>query len=111
MTFQAAGGVQEREVRRRADPAKAAVERFIRKWRGQTLVMGEPSYGALVGASSRVTRLHTVPRAYSATFLCAEALRILGDFYQRNGSRAALTQETASRVLDALQAAQTGLSE
>ena len=66
MTFQAAGGVQEREVRRRADPAKAAVERFIRKWRGQTLVMGEPSYGALVGASSRVTRVHTLSPVLTA---------------------------------------------
>lgn len=51
VAFDAAGGASEREVRRRADPAKAAVERFIRKWRGQAAVLDQPSYGALVGAS------------------------------------------------------------
>ena len=45
-----AGGASEREVRRKADPAKAAVERFLRDWKGDARVVGEPSYAAVVGA-------------------------------------------------------------
>ena len=50
ITFEASGA-SEREVRRRADPAKASIERFLRDWKGSPLVSGQPSYVALVGAS------------------------------------------------------------
>ena len=45
-----AGGASEREVRRKADPAKASIERFLRDWKGSPLVSSQPSYAALVGA-------------------------------------------------------------
>ena len=46
-----AGGASEREVRRKADPAKASIERFLRDWKGSPVVSSQPSYAALVGAS------------------------------------------------------------
>ena len=46
-----ATGASEREVRRKADPAKADIERFLRDWKGSPLVAAEPSYAAVVGAS------------------------------------------------------------
>jgi hypothetical protein len=49
ITFEASGA-SEREVRRRADPAKASIERFLRDWKGSPLVSSQPSYVALVGA-------------------------------------------------------------
>ncbi len=45
-----ASGASEREVRRRADPAKASIERFLRDWKGSPLVSSQPSYVALVSA-------------------------------------------------------------
>ena len=47
-----ATGASEREVRRKADPAKADIERFLRDWKGSPLVAAEPSYAAVVGAST-----------------------------------------------------------
>ena len=57
ITFEASGA-SEREVRRRADPAKASIERFLRDWKGSPLVSSQPSYVALVGASWAVVNLH-----------------------------------------------------
>ncbi len=57
ITFEAAGA-SERAVRRKADPAKADIERFIRDWKGAAAVAGEPSYVALVGARAALRSLH-----------------------------------------------------
>lgn len=57
ISFEAAGGASEREVRRRADPAKGAVELFIKRWRGAPEVVGQPSYAAIVGERVLLNRV------------------------------------------------------
>ena len=50
-----ATGASEREVRRKADPVKADIERFLRDWKGSPLVAAEPSYAAVVGTLCAAT--------------------------------------------------------
>ena len=81
-----ASGAKEFDVRRKADPAKEDIQRWIRTWRDSRPVLGEPSYAAISGA-----------------------LRELGRFYQANGSRAQLSGEVRDIVLGELQRAETAL--
>ena len=63
-----ASGASEREVRRKADPAKASIERFLRDWKGSPLVSSQPSYAALVGAFGLRRSLEHVARHKTRCF-------------------------------------------
>jgi len=81
-------GAPEREVRRKADPAKDLVKRFINSWSGSS--------------------------AISDTTACSEiraAVQELGEFYRINGQRAGMTNEFAGRILGHLTEAEKALPE
>ncbi|KAK3251606.1 hypothetical protein CYMTET_39062 [Cymbomonas tetramitiformis] len=82
-----ASGVSERKVRKNADPAKVKVQQFIQNYKGSPLLVDNPSYLAI-----------------------EEALRILGSFYLKNGSRAKLPADIREEVLDSLNTAYAALS-
>jgi hypothetical protein len=72
-----ASGASEREVRRKADPAKASIERFLRDWKGSPLVSSQPSYAALVGASAPEVKGSSVAQALTSAVqtLCGSLAR------------------------------------
>jgi hypothetical protein len=81
-------GAPEREVRRKADPAKDLVKRFINSWSGSS--------------------------AIADTTACSEiraAVQELGEFYRINGQRAGMTNEFAERILGHLTEAEKALPE
>lgn len=81
-------GAPEREVRRKAEPAKDLVKRFINTWGGSS--------------------------AISETTACSEiraAVQELGEFYRTKGQRAGMTSEVAKRILDHLDEAEKALPE
>ncbi len=80
------GGAPEREVRRRADPAKDLVKKFVGRWRGAPEVAGAASYAELTAA-----------------------VQELGEYYRAAGARAALTGAAGGRVLARLAAAEAAL--
>lgn len=80
------GGAPEREVRRKADPAKDLVRQFMSRWRDAGEVAGEVSYAELTGA-----------------------IRQLGEFYLSNGQRARLSEEVGQALLARLDAAEAAL--
>ena len=102
-----AGGADERAVRRKADPAKADIERFLRDWKGVQSVASEPSYVALVGA--HMCAAAGLQLSADAPPHSTEALRQLGAFYTARGSRAVLTPEVRESVLAALRDAAAAL--
>ena len=109
-----ASGASEREVRRKADPAKASIERFLRDWKGSPLVSSQPSYAALVGAFRLSSKCSRCRKPFfllcSDAYVCfADALRQLGAFYAARGSRAALTPDVRDAVLAALKQADADL--
>jgi hypothetical protein len=80
------GGAPEREVRRRADPAKDLVKKFVGRWRGAPEVASAASYAQLTAA-----------------------VQELGEYYRASGARAALTTAAGGRVLARLAAAEAAL--
>ena len=81
-------GAPEREVRRKADPAKDLVKRFINSWSGSSAI-------ADMTACSEI-------RA---------AVQELGEFYRINGQRAGMTKDFAERILGHLTEAEKALPE
>jgi hypothetical protein len=79
-------GAQERDVRRRADPARERVREFVGKWRDSPLVSG--------------TVYHEEVKA---------AIAELGAFYSKAGPRAAVTREVRASVLSHLETAEKAL--
>jgi hypothetical protein len=79
-------GAEEREVRRKADPAKDLVRQFLAKYRAAGSLDSEESYQQL-----------------NAT------IRELGAFYTSKGQRARLDLDTGRKLLDRLQAAEDAL--
>ena len=79
-------GAPEREVRRKADPAKDLVRQFMTRWRDEREVAGEESYTELTAA-----------------------IRQLGEFYLKNGQRARLSEEVGQALLAKLDAAEAAL--
>lgn len=79
-------GDPEREVRRKADPAKDLVRQFMTRWRDEQEVSGEVSYSELTAA-----------------------IRQLGEFYLKNGQRARLSDEVGQALLARLDAAEAAL--
>lgn len=81
-------GASEVEIRRKAEPAKDAVKKFINRWSDAALVKDETS--------------------------CQEirvALQELGEFYQSNGQRTRLTERVAASILAHLDKADATLPE
>lgn len=79
-------GAPEREVRRKAEPAKDLVKRFINTWGGAS--------------------------AIAETTACSEirlAVQELGEFYKTQGQRAGLTSDVASSILAHLDQAEKAL--
>jgi hypothetical protein len=81
-----ADGAPERDVRRRADPAKERVREFVGKWRDSPLVAGQ--------------EYHEEVKA---------AIAELGAFYGKAGPRAAVTREVRESVLAHLARAEAAL--
>jgi len=79
-------GAPEREVRRKAEPAKDLVKRFINTWSGSSAI-------AETTACSEIR----------------EAVQELGEFYRTRGQRAGMTTEVAQRILDHLTEAEKAL--
>jgi hypothetical protein len=83
---EATGTLSQAEVRRRAEPAKALVKAFLKEYSGSAALADSPSYVATVAA-----------------------LRLLAEFYAREGPRARLggtvAGEAVARALDEAQAA------
>ncbi|KAL2621675.1 hypothetical protein R1flu_001880 [Riccia fluitans] len=76
----------ESQFRRNADSAKEAIRDYVANWRGSKEVSSEESYQAL-----------------------EKALRVLGEFYSKQGPRAVLPEDVRARVLESLQAADDNL--
>jgi hypothetical protein len=79
-------GAPERELRRKADPAKDLVRQFMTRWRDAPEVQGEESY-----------------RQLTAT------IQDLGQFYLKQGQRARLSEELGQTLLNRLDAAELSL--
>ena len=79
-------GAPEREVRRKADPAKDLVRQFMTKWKDVPLVREDVSYTQLTGA-----------------------IRDIGEFYMKNGQRARLPENVGQALLARLDAAEIAL--
>jgi hypothetical protein len=79
-------GAPEREVRRKADPAKDLVRRFVGEWRDAAVVRDEESYVQL-----------------------SAAIQELGQFYAGQGQRARLSERVGLAVLARLEAAEGAL--
>jgi len=81
-------GLPEREVRRKAEPAKDFVKKFISTWSDAAVLKDEDS--------------------------CQEirvAVQELGDFYRMNGQRNRLSQDVADSILSHLEKAEMALPE
>ncbi|KAL3695261.1 hypothetical protein R1sor_009337 [Riccia sorocarpa] len=76
----------ETQFRRNADSAKEAIRDYVSNWRGSKEVSSDESYQAL-----------------------EKALRVLGEFYSKQGPRAALPGDVRARVLESLQTADDNL--
>lgn len=83
-----ASGASEREVRRKAEPAKEAVMDYVGKWQANPKVSDDPS-------SEEIKK----------------ALAELGAFYKAKGSRSRLTDEVRGTVLGHLAAAEAALRQ
>lgn len=79
-------GDNEREVRRKADPAKPLVREFMGRWQGDPQVVNEVSHKQIVSI-----------------------LRELGTFYASKGQRARLDNDLGKELLDRLDAAELAL--
>jgi len=79
-------GAPEREVRRKADPAKDLVRQFMTKWKDVPLVRDDVSYTQLT-----------------------EAIKELGEFYIKNGQRSRLPENVGQALLARLEAAENAL--
>lgn len=79
-------GAEEREVRRKADPAKELVREFMTKWKDAPLVKDDVSYTQLTGA-----------------------IKDLGEFYMKNGQRSRLSESVGQALLTRLDAAENAL--
>lgn len=79
-------GAEEREVRRKADPAKDLVRQFMSRWRDVPLVRDDASYAQLTST-----------------------IRELGEFYMKNGQRARLPEDVGQALLARLDAAEGAL--
>jgi hypothetical protein len=79
-------GAPERDVRRRADPARERVREFVGKWRDSPVVSG--------------TVYHEEVKA---------AIAELGAFYSKAGPRAAVTRDVRASVLAHLERAEAAL--
>eukprot|EP00798_Chlamydomonas_sp_ICE-L_P006893 gene6893-30870_t len=82
----AASGALEREVRRKADPAKESIRDFVAKWSGNPRVRNHPSHDEILAA-----------------------ITTLGAFYRKNGSRTRMDAETAAAISVHLDAAEASL--
>ena len=81
-------GAPEREVRRKAEPAKDLVKRFINTWSSSS--------------------------AIAETTACSEiraAVQELGEFYRTKGQRAGMTKDVANSILEHLSEAEKALPE
>ncbi|KAL3680742.1 hypothetical protein R1sor_023698 [Riccia sorocarpa] len=76
----------ESQFRRNADSAKEAIRDYVSNWRGSKEVSSDESYQAL-----------------------EKALRVLGEFYSKQGPRAALPEDVRARVLESLRTADDNL--
>ncbi|KAJ9515812.1 hypothetical protein QJQ45_008652 [Haematococcus lacustris] len=81
-------GKKETEVRRKADPAKEALQQFVRKWRDDRRVVGHPSHTEVLAVMSE-----------------------LGAFYQVAGPRARLPSDVQARLLLHVNAAEAALTQ
>lgn len=79
-------GAEEREVRRKADPAKDLVRQFMTRWKDAPIVRDDVSYTQLTGA-----------------------IRDLGEFYMKNGQRSRLPENVGQALLARLEAAENAL--
>ncbi|KAG7669531.1 hypothetical protein Ndes2526B_g05872 [Nannochloris sp. 'desiccata'] len=79
-------GAPEREVRRKADPAKDLVRQFMTRWKDVPLVRDDVSYTQLTGA-----------------------IKELGEFYMKNGQRSRLPENVGQVLLARLEAAENAL--
>lgn len=79
-------GAPEREVRRKADPAKDLVRKFMGDWRGAAVVSEDESYRQLTAA-----------------------IQELGQFYMQRGQRARLDEAVGQALLTRLEAADAAL--
>ena len=79
-------GAEEREVRRKADPAKDLVRQFMSRWRDVPIVREDPSYTQLTGT-----------------------IKDLGEFYMKNGQRARLPEDVGKALLARLDVAEGAL--
>ncbi|GAB4820470.1 hypothetical protein N2152v2_007516 [Parachlorella kessleri] len=79
-------GAEEREVRRKADPAKNLVREFVQKWRDAPLLQEQQSHRRI-----------------------SDTIQQLGRFYQTNGVRARLSQDVGSQLLRQLHQAEEAL--
>jgi len=79
-------GAPEREVRRKADPAKDLVRQFMTKWKDAPLVREDVSYTQLT-----------------------EAIKELGEFYIKNGQRSRIPENVGKALLTRLEAAENAL--
>jgi hypothetical protein len=79
-------GLDEREVRRKADPAKPFVRDFMSNWQDSPLVVDTDSHKELLST-----------------------IKELGTFYASRGQRARLDSELGQRLLDSLDAAEAAL--
>lgn len=79
-------GAPEREVRRKADPAKDLVRQFMTRWRDAPIVRDDESYRQLMAA-----------------------IQELGQYYMAQGQRARLTTDVGKGLLDRLDAAEAAL--
>mmetsp|Transcript_9059 Transcript_9059/g.16337 ORF Transcript_9059/g.16337 Transcript_9059/m.16337 type:complete len:209 (-) Transcript_9059:161-787(-) len=81
-------GANEFEVRRKADEAKPLVREFVAKWKEDSRLSGERSQKEI-----------------------KEGLRLLGEFYMKNGQRVALPRAVVDEVRGHLLAAKAALPE
>lgn len=81
-------GAPEREVRRKADPAKDLVKRYINTWSG----------ASAIADSTACQEIRT-------------AVQELGEFYRVNGQRQRMTDSVAASILKHLETAESALPE
>ena len=81
-------GSPEREVRRKAEPAKDLVKRYINTWSGASAIAD--------ATACREIRI---------------AVQELGEFYRSNGQRQRMTDSVAASILKHLETAQNALPE
>jgi len=81
-------GSPEREVRRKAEPAKDLVKRYINTWSG----------ASAIADSTACQEIRT-------------AVQELGEFYRSNGQRQRMTEGVATSILKHLETAEASLPE